>query len=575
MQQVSRSVFGEFVRTQACPTCGGSGRRIETPCTECHGAGRVFEQRTLEVEIPAGIHDGQRIRLSGEGHAGGIGARAGDIYVLVHVQPDPRFVREGNDIYSTVELTLTQAALGATVTIPTLDGDHELEFEPGTQPGEIKSSCAARGMPVLQGFGRGDQHVSRQRARAAPPERRAAPPARGVRDAHRREDVRSRRGLLREAEERVPLKRYVVVGGEAELALLLTSFPHGVEELDGAFAVYSDEPLDRLRRDRRSTTCRRAGRTAGARSITVSSSAASGSGRRGRRRPPASSRSSIDPGRAFGTGAHPTTRLTLELLQELEPGSLLDVGCGSGVLSIAAAKLGFAPVIARRPRRRGDRGDARERARERRRASPHRRLDALADDLPETELAVANVALDVVEQLLPRLAGRAPSTSGYLDRDEPRVEGWRRIDRRERTAGLRTCSNRLAFGGMASFSVRFLGCKVSHVDAHEVARAAARRRAHRSRRRRRRRGRQHVLRHARSASRSRGRKPPARRARTAACLRDRLRREPRAHGLRGSARERRRRLRSAARRRRRSSPAQLARSAASRQTRGSTVCARS
>jgi molecular chaperone DnaJ len=158
MQQVTRSVFGEFVRTQACPACGGSGRKIETPCTECQGAGRVFERRTVAVDIPAGIHDGQRIRLTGEGHAGGVGARAGDIYVLVHVERDPRFVREGNDIYSTVDLTVTQAALGATVTIPTLEGDHELELEPGTQPGETKV-LRGRGMPVLQGFGRGDQHV--------------------------------------------------------------------------------------------------------------------------------------------------------------------------------------------------------------------------------------------------------------------------------------------------------------------------------------------------------------------------------------------------------------------------------
>ena len=158
MQQVSRSVFGEFVRTQACPSCGGSGRKIETPCTECHGAGRVFEHRAVEVDIPAGIHDGQRIRLSGEGHAGGIGARAGDVYVDVRVRRDARFVREGNDIYSSVDLTMTQAALGLTVTVPTLDGEHELELEAGTQPGEIKL-LRGRGMPVLQGFGRGDQHV--------------------------------------------------------------------------------------------------------------------------------------------------------------------------------------------------------------------------------------------------------------------------------------------------------------------------------------------------------------------------------------------------------------------------------
>ena len=158
LQQVSRSLFGEFVRTQACPACGGSGRKIETPCTECQGAGRVLEERRLEVTIPPGIHDGQRIRLSGEGHAGLLGSRAGDIYVQVRVAPDPRFVREGDDIFATVDLTMTQAALGTTLAIPTLDGDVELDFAPGTQPGEI-IRLRGQGMPVLQGFGRGDQRV--------------------------------------------------------------------------------------------------------------------------------------------------------------------------------------------------------------------------------------------------------------------------------------------------------------------------------------------------------------------------------------------------------------------------------
>jgi molecular chaperone DnaJ len=158
VQQVSRSVFGEFVRTSTCPTCGGTGRRIEVPCTACEGLGRVLEERTLSVTVPAGIHDGQRIRLSGEGHAGVLGARAGDIYVQVHVKPDPRFVREGDDIFSTVDLTMTQAALGATVAVPTLDGDEELEFTAGTQPGEVVV-LPGRGMPVLQGYGRGDHRV--------------------------------------------------------------------------------------------------------------------------------------------------------------------------------------------------------------------------------------------------------------------------------------------------------------------------------------------------------------------------------------------------------------------------------
>jgi molecular chaperone DnaJ len=158
LQQVTRSVFGEFVRTQTCPACSGSGRRIEEPCTECRGAGRVVEQRTLEVEVPRGIHHGQRIRLTGEGHAGLVGGRAGDVYVEVRIRPHERFVREGDDIYTTVDLTFTQAALGATIAIPTLDGNEELDLPSGTQPGEIVV-LRGRGMPVLQGFGRGDQRI--------------------------------------------------------------------------------------------------------------------------------------------------------------------------------------------------------------------------------------------------------------------------------------------------------------------------------------------------------------------------------------------------------------------------------
>ncbi|HZD88278.1 MAG TPA: 50S ribosomal protein L11 methyltransferase [Gaiellaceae bacterium] len=137
----------------------------------------------------------------------------------------------------------------------------------------------------------------------------------------------------------------------------------------------------------------------------------------------------IDPGRAFGTGAHPTTRLALEWLQALEPGPLLDVGCGSGVLSIAAARLGFAPVTA------VDADPAAvETARENavRNGSPldARVLDALAAPPPPAEVAVANIALDVVERLLPRLDARSAIVSGYLEGDEPRAAGWRTVGRR-------------------------------------------------------------------------------------------------------------------------------------------------
>jgi molecular chaperone DnaJ len=158
LQQVSRTAFGEFVRTGTCRQCAGVGRIVERPCPDCRGEGRVLETRKLDVEIPPGIHDGQRIRLTGGGHAGVLGGQAGDAYVLVHVRPDPRFVREGNDIFATVDLTITQAALGATVTVPTLEGEREVEFSPGTQPGEVRV-LRGLGMPVLQGRGRGDQRL--------------------------------------------------------------------------------------------------------------------------------------------------------------------------------------------------------------------------------------------------------------------------------------------------------------------------------------------------------------------------------------------------------------------------------
>jgi molecular chaperone DnaJ len=158
LQSVSSSIFGQFIRTQTCRECNGAGEVVATPCPDCKGTRRRTEERTLEIDVPPGIHDGQRIRLSGEGHAGELGGRAGDAYVLVHVRPDPRFVRDGNDVISTVDLTMSEAALGAQSTVPTLDGEVQLEFKPGTQPGEIRV-LRGKGMPVLQGFGRGDHRL--------------------------------------------------------------------------------------------------------------------------------------------------------------------------------------------------------------------------------------------------------------------------------------------------------------------------------------------------------------------------------------------------------------------------------
>lgn len=133
----------------------------------------------------------------------------------------------------------------------------------------------------------------------------------------------------------------------------------------------------------------------------------------------------IDPGRAFGTGAHPTTRLCLELLQEVEPTSLVDVGCGSGVLSIAAAKLGFAPVSAL------DLDEAALEVTAANAAANGVTVD-LVSEPPPAELAVMNIALDVVEGLLPGLPTKRAITSGYLERDEPHAERWRAVERRIR-----------------------------------------------------------------------------------------------------------------------------------------------
>jgi ribosomal protein L11 methyltransferase len=133
----------------------------------------------------------------------------------------------------------------------------------------------------------------------------------------------------------------------------------------------------------------------------------------------------IDPGRAFGTGAHAATRLCLELLQDVEPTSLLDVGCGSGVLSVAAAKLGFAPVTA---------VDIDEVALEvtRENAAENGVVVDVAAEFRPSKLAVMNIALDVVERMLPELPVERAITSGYLERDEPRADGWHRVERRTR-----------------------------------------------------------------------------------------------------------------------------------------------
>jgi ribosomal protein L11 methyltransferase len=214
------------------------------------------------------------------------------------------------------------------------------------------------------------------------------------------------------------------VGGEPELALLLHIFPEGVEELGGAYAVYADEPplgFDVVEVDDVTEGWEDAWR-AFHHGVRV-----------GRcwigppwEEPPADAIAVVvDPGRAFGTGAHATTRLCLELLQDVEPTSLLDVGCGSGVLSIAAAKLGFAPVTA------VDVDDVALETTSANAAANEVAVEVSAELTP-AKLGVMNIALDVVEGMLPQLPVNRAITSGYLERDEPHADGWHRVERRVR-----------------------------------------------------------------------------------------------------------------------------------------------
>ncbi len=158
LRQVSRSFLGQVVRTTPCDRCGGDGRIPETPCERCDGAGRVSETRAWEVDVPAGIEDGQRIRIAGAGHAGDPGARQGDLYVEVRIGADERFARQGTELVTRLELPVTTAILGGEAEVPTLDGTEEVTVEAGTQHGDV-TVLAGRGLPPLHGGRRGDEHV--------------------------------------------------------------------------------------------------------------------------------------------------------------------------------------------------------------------------------------------------------------------------------------------------------------------------------------------------------------------------------------------------------------------------------
>ena len=155
VQSVQKSFLGQVMTTRTCGRCGGLGSVIEHPCGECGGDGRVRARRTLAVKIPAGVEDGMRIRLSGEGEVGPGGGPAGDLYVEVREKAHPVFTRDGDDLHCTLSLPMTAAALGTVLKLETLDGEEELDISPGTQPDAV-ITLRARGVPHLRGTGRGD-----------------------------------------------------------------------------------------------------------------------------------------------------------------------------------------------------------------------------------------------------------------------------------------------------------------------------------------------------------------------------------------------------------------------------------
>jgi molecular chaperone DnaJ len=158
VRRMQSNFFGQFTTVATCSRCGGEGRVPTVRCGTCTGSGRTKQSRTISVKIPAGVDTGLRIRLGGQGEAGPRTGPRGDLYVFVTVRPDERFEREDDDVHVDYRVNFAQAAMGDTVTVPTLEGDESLDIPPGTQSGSV-FTLRRRGVPHLNGGGRGDQHV--------------------------------------------------------------------------------------------------------------------------------------------------------------------------------------------------------------------------------------------------------------------------------------------------------------------------------------------------------------------------------------------------------------------------------
>jgi molecular chaperone DnaJ len=150
--------FGQIVTSATCPKCGGRGQIIASPCTECGGSGRVRKTRKINIKIPQGVEDGQHLKLRGQGDAAPQGGESGDLYVVLNILPHPKFQRLDSDLLMETPISFTQAALGAEVEVPTLNGRAKIKVPAGTQTGTV-FRLRGKGMPRMQGVGSGDLHV--------------------------------------------------------------------------------------------------------------------------------------------------------------------------------------------------------------------------------------------------------------------------------------------------------------------------------------------------------------------------------------------------------------------------------
>ena len=158
-QTVTRTPFGSIQTSRTCERCHGTGKVVKTPCSHCHGDGKVKVTRDIKVQIPKGVNVGTRVRIAGGGQAGERGGQPGDLFVYINIKPHQLFKRDGSDVYCDIPISFVQAALGATVEAPTIDGKVELKIPAGIQSGTVQK-IRGKGIPFLRGEGRGDEYVT-------------------------------------------------------------------------------------------------------------------------------------------------------------------------------------------------------------------------------------------------------------------------------------------------------------------------------------------------------------------------------------------------------------------------------